>query len=437
MESKGSEHILKCRDDELVRFEFSYDEFGTPYTRIIDVNDDLARLMPWGLAADNDRLYRWLSTRALPHNRRFAEKLCRSMGFSIDDMEGLYSVSCGLSLNDSYWTPSVSDDRPFSDVNLYENGFSAVLSAVAYTGISPKGGSPRGFSPELTTDGSLHKAWRIGEDGDRILYKGASNGWDPGEPMSEAVTSFIAWKAGLDAVTYGLDEWHDELCSTCACFCDRDVSYAPFAVATGISDLGAALAFCSRLGAETFESFRDMLVLDCLTLNTDRHFTNFGIMRDVSTGNPLGLAPIFDNGRGLLPMVPTEALSESQSEISTLAPSFGGRSFDQLATCIMGPRQHEWLLKIEDIDLAELISQFDGTKFKETVESRCSNLDGIIHGRVEKLLQVAPISHDEMQSKLTDAWEAKKGHREGENLCPAEPLLIEGNPRNRTRTIKS
>lgn len=415
-------HVLKCVDTTLLEFSFTKDFFGTPKVEIADVNEEADGLMPWGLRPDGESLYKWLQVRALPQNRRFAEELCRSMGFAPGDVGAIYRVSLGLSLNDSYWTPSPEDPRLFGEVNLYENGFSSILAAVAYTGHAPGGGSPHGMTPELTTDGTLHKAWRVGPAGERMLYKGASNGWDPGEPMSELVASRVAAEAGLNAVPYGLDGWQGELCSTCGCFCSPSVAYSPFAVATGVRDLGAALGFCWQLGAETVESMRDMLVLDCLLMNTDRHFTNFGLLRDVPTGKPVGLGPVFDNGRSLLPMLTTPMLTEAKYQIGTMTPAFGGASFDELARRVMGPRQHEWVSRLTSLDLTELGADFEGGPFERVVTERCAGLQGILRARARELAEITPISLGEMAPMLDRAWEAKGAAADRAGLCPAKPL---------------
>lgn len=415
-------HVLKCVDTPLLEFSFTEDFFGTPGIEVVAVNEDAAFLMPWGLRPEGESLYKWLQVRALPQNRRFAEELCRSMGFAPGDVGAIYQVSLGLSLNDSYWTVPSGDPRRFGEVNLYENGFSSVLAAVAYTGHAPDGGSPHGMTPELTTDGTLHKAWRVGPAGERTLCKGASNGWDPGEPMSELVASRVAAEAGLQAVPYGLDEWQGELCSTCECFCSPLVAYSPFAVATGVRDLGAALGFCWQLGAEAVESMRDMLVLDCLLMNVDRHFTNFGLLRDVSTGEPLGLGPVFDNGRSLLPMLTTPMLEEARCQIGTMAPAFGGSSFEELARRVMGPRQHEWVSRLTALDLAQVAADFEGGPFEGVVAERCAGLQGILRARARELAEVAPIDLGDMAPMLDRAWEAKGASADRTGLCPAKPL---------------
>ena len=43
-----------------------------------------------------------------------------------------------------------------------------------------------------------------------------------------------------------------------------------------------------------------MLFLDTVCGNPDRHTLNFGILRDVDTGEILGLAPNFDNNMALI-----------------------------------------------------------------------------------------------------------------------------------------
>ena len=39
-----------------------------------------------------------------------------------------------------------------------------------------------------------------------------------------------------------------------------------------------------------------MLVFDAVILNEDRHFGNFGVLRDNHTGKIIAPAPVFDNG---------------------------------------------------------------------------------------------------------------------------------------------
>ena len=42
-----------------------------------------------------------------------------------------------------------------------------------------------------------------------------------------------------------------------------------------------------------------MLVFDALIYNEDRHFGNFGVLRDNHSGKIIAPAPVFDNGLSL------------------------------------------------------------------------------------------------------------------------------------------
>lgn len=402
--------ILKCRDEELLAFELSHDYFGTPELNLGTWEE---RRIPLSLA-----LCARCRTTASMRRRYVGHDL------HLDDVGGMCAVSLGLSLNDSYWTPREGDTRRFSDVNLYRNEFSSALASVAYTGHNEDSVSPHGLTPELTTDGTLHKAWRIDDTGSRVLYKGASSGWDPGEPLCELIASHIARTANLNSVRYGVDTWHGETCSVCRCFCSETLSYAPFARATGITNLGGALAFCARLGEEQFEALRDMIAFDCLIMNKDRHFSNFGLLRSPATGEAVGLPPIFDNGRGLFPMVPTEDLADAKYEAAASAPAFGASTFDVLAQRIMGPRQHGWLRGLANIDLSPLAAEYEGTPFHGEIAARYRGLEGFLQERSRELARLEPMSLDEMKPMLERAWEVEENRREGENLCPAERIRL-------------
>jgi hypothetical protein len=60
------------------------------------------------------------------------------------------------------------------------------------------------------------------------------------------------------------------------------------------------LGCCERLGiADARQGVDQMLTLDFLIVNTDRHYGNFGIVRDAETLQALSLAPVFDSGTSL------------------------------------------------------------------------------------------------------------------------------------------
>ena len=162
-------------------------------------------LMPCGFSPTDEGVWGWLESRSIPVSRRNAAKLCSELGFTLGDTEALYQTSMGLSLNDSYWVVPRGFSGRFDEYNLYDNPFSEVIGALAVAG-ELRGASLHGNTPELTTDGTLRKGWRI-IGGRRLLYKGSSEGCVPGEPWSEYVASLVGRDFGLDVVDYGIDTW--------------------------------------------------------------------------------------------------------------------------------------------------------------------------------------------------------------------------------------
>jgi len=150
----------------------------------------------------------------------------------------------------------------------------------------------------LATDGMLAKCWRR-INGKITLYKtgttGAANTGN--EPYSEFYAFQIAATMGLNAVEYKLSKWKGRLCSTCELFTNKKLSYIP----TGriVTGWGAVLEYYKELGESYYESLVDMLIFDAVICNTDRHFSNFGLIVDNKTNKIVDIAPIFDNGLSL------------------------------------------------------------------------------------------------------------------------------------------
>ena len=55
-----------------------------------------------------------------------------------------------------------------------------------------------------------------------------------------------------------------------------------------------------ELGEEFYQQLADMLVFDAVIINEDRHYGNFGLLRDNRSGSIISPAPVFDNGLSLL-----------------------------------------------------------------------------------------------------------------------------------------
>lgn len=350
LEERGEEmsnvYNLKLYDETLVTFSLEEKGLDGLCVQILNVRDDLKELLPLDLTLTGDGILKWLRKRVIPKNRAFVDEILKSLGLSINNTKGIIDVCKGLSLNDSYWVVPQEFDGTFEEYNLYENRFSEVLSLVAYTGANA---SSRAFttSPELTTQGMLRKAWRFLDNDGIYLYKGGTEGAANAgnEPYSEYYAYQIAETMGLNAVPYDLENWKGILASKCKLFTDIDTAFVPIGRIVKEGGIKACLDYYKSISDEAYEQLCSMLVFDAVIYNEDRHFGNFGILRDNHTGKILGPAPIFDNGLSLFNFAMPEDFKNLSEYAKTRSTPYGV-SFESICMEVMGKKQTAQLRKL-------------------------------------------------------------------------------------------
>lgn len=339
-------YVLRLYDTDLLSFSLSEQGIEGLKAQIHSVNEEARALFPLDLELTDEGLVKWLQRRVIPKNRAYVAEILKTFGLSVNDTKGIIDVCKGLSLNDSYWVVPQGFAGTFAQYNLYENRFSEILSLVAYTGI---GQSDAAFttSPELTTNGMLPKAWRFIEGEGIYLYKGGTFGAanTGNEPYSEFYASQVAQAMGLDAVAYELENWKGILASRCKLFTDIDTSYIPIGRIVREGGLKACLEYYRQLGPEAYEQVKSMLVFDAVIYNEDRHFGNFGVLRDNHTGKVTGAAPAFDNGMSLFNFAMPEDFMDLDSYAKTRGTAYGV-SFESVCQEVMGPVQARQLRKL-------------------------------------------------------------------------------------------
>ena len=339
-------YVLRLYDTDLLAFSLSEQGIEGLKAQIHSVNEEARALFPLDLELTDEGLVKWLQRRVIPKNRAYVAEILKTFGLSVNDTKGIIDVCKGLSLNDSYWVVPQGFAGTFAQYNLYENRFSEILSLVAYTGI---GQSDAAFttSPELTTNGMLPKAWRFIEGEGIYLYKGGTFGAanTGNEPYSEFYASQVAQAMGLDAVAYELENWKGILASRCKLFTDIDTSYIPIGRIVREGGLKACLEYYRQLGPEAYEQVKSMLVFDAVIYNEDRHFGNFGVLRDNHTGKVTGAAPAFDNGMSLFNFAMPEDFKDLDSYAKTRGTAYGV-SFESVCQEVMGPVQARQLRKL-------------------------------------------------------------------------------------------
>lgn len=372
---------LKHYDLSLVRFSATEDT-NTPEIKFLWVNEDKKDLFPLDLELTNDGLAKWLKHRTIPKNRAYVHNFLSKCGLNINRPMTIIKVSKGLSLNDCYWVVEEGFEGTYDKFNLYDNRFSQVLALIAFTGYGSSIRTSLASCPEFTTNGMLPKCWRR-KDGKILLYKGGTSGASNtgNEPYSEYYAAQVAKVLGVNAIEYGLSQWKGELCSTCELFTSKDYSFLPVGRIVTSGGMTAVREYYETLGKEFVEALNDMLVLDAIIMNTDRHFGNFGFIIDNKTNKIVAPAPLFDHGNALLNFAGQDDLENDEAlkaYADTLLPCVYD-DFIGTAKTVLTPKHRDGLRKLL------------GFKFKKNSrynlpDKRLKMLEKMIQARAKLLL---------------------------------------------------
>ncbi|MDR1136590.1 MAG: HipA domain-containing protein [Clostridiales Family XIII bacterium] len=288
-------------------------------------------------------LNEWWTGRAIPASRVGLRDALKRM--NVSSPQFLLTRCFGLSLSDQYWVRSEKKLIEWKDVNFFDNAFSDDVGEILFGGMSV--GRPDLMSPDNTSDGWLKKKWII-VNGERWLVKDGSPAFYQ-EPLNEALASAIMRRLGVAHAHYNIVYEHGRPFSVCADFVgsETDLVSARSIISTAkrpkhISEYRHYLDCCERLGIPGVEqSLNEMLTVDFLIANTDRHFNNFGAIRNAETLEWIGAAPVFDCGASMYydrltelinPRLPGESkpFCPSHDEQIKLVTDFGWLSMESM-----------------------------------------------------------------------------------------------------------
>ena len=250
---------------------------------------------------DKAALNKWWTGRSIPASRMGINDALETLG--IYNTELLLTKCLGLSLSDHYWVRPADSDMTWESVNFFDNGFSDDIGDVLFgTAVMSIGFNYS--SPDNTSDGNLQKRWKI-IDGKRCLLKSGSAPFRQ-QPINEVIASIILDKLGIDHIPYTLTWIDDKPYSVCENFVSKNTELVSAArlmqIRPKANDENGYLHFvniCSELGINIVPMLDKMIVFDYIIANEDRHFGNFGLLRDADSLEIKGAAPMFDNGTSL------------------------------------------------------------------------------------------------------------------------------------------
>ena len=325
--------------------EFDYDLDTHTATRIVGVID--AAHAPIGLFDERGQVSRrelnyWWRHRAIPASREQVERLLENL--RLDSTLELAERNFGLSLSDRYWIDDLDAPQRWEDINFFDNDFSDDLGILTLGQDSsasmerPDYAHVNLTSPNSTVGGDLRKKWKI-IDGARVLVK-SGVGFVNQEPYNEVIASELHRRL-LEPGSYteyrlltedrrvysacdNILKGDEELVSAYDLIRRRKQKNSE-------SDLMFYVRCCEELGlADVMDGLARMFGCDYVLANRDRHWRNFGVMRDVETLCGTRLAPIFDTGSCLWSDMPQLELPIDFKYVAKPFKYDGMRPYDQL-----------------------------------------------------------------------------------------------------------
>lgn len=363
---KENKFFLMNKDERILQFNLiQNNENESDITDIVIFGN----ILPIGFQPT--RIKSWITARKAPRHRANIKELLEK--YNCDTLEGFIKVTHALSLNDTYWIKEANSELSWDDVSLYTNDFDDVIAKIAFEG----GDSmylPKSPSPEFSTDGAYAKCW-IKEGNEIYLIKAGSK--DGVEPYSEFLASQLANLICRYSVPYDIVVYHNKITGKCPLFTTEDIGFAPawkFAGGTNIQEL---LDFYKSIGCS--EQFKEMLVLDAVILNIDRHGGNHGVLVDNKTQNIIDMAPVFDHNRSLLYQMKDFELGFYEYLVDDLKPCIGD-NFVQVAREVITPKMAQKLQDIHGFSFAK------HSKYN-LPEERVRVLEQIVNDQIEKIVK--------------------------------------------------
>ena len=294
-------------------FDFIYDEEEHLIVKFIRNYPNNEKYAPFGLIKDNtidkNAFNKWWKNRQIPASRNvLKEVLYKNNIYDKDNFDLLDSKAYCLSLSDQYWLKRVDEDILWEDINFFDNEFSLDFGKTLFYGLATS--KIIDFnSPDLVCNGNYEKRWKI-INGDRYLVKAGSKILNQ-EPYNELIATKLYERLLNDDeyVKYDVvyDNSSERTVSICKNFINKETELIPawkineyYEFLDGENKYEHYIRCLNELKIPNADLLVDkMIICDFILANKDRHFNNFGVIRNVETLEFVSIAPIFDNGCSL------------------------------------------------------------------------------------------------------------------------------------------
>lgn len=300
-------YILMHKDIPVL--EAVYDRETSRFTEIREILH--YEHVPYSARKENEdislkRLNHWFRWRGIPGYRVGLNTLLGRLG--VKEPEELLNEYYALSVSDHYWLAESEEKQSLSyeDVSFFrhsfdQNGFGRAMFSLGRADIQESAKK----TPNNVLAGYQKKAW-FRQNGELYLYKGGTFPYQL-EPVHEKLASEISRRLGMDTVEYSTTVYENQVVSVCRNVLDENSELITADEVLSLKkpvkdqfDYYSYIDILKEKGiADPEKQLDDMLVLDFLMMNTDRHNQNLGVIIDPDTMEWKKICPIFDTGTGL------------------------------------------------------------------------------------------------------------------------------------------
>lgn len=324
----------------------------------------------------------WWRDRAIPASRSKFKEVLEELDItsSIELLERCF----GLSLSDQYWIKEKESPATWKEVNFFTNDFSEdmgklLMGEIEYTD------SLNMFSPDNSSDGNLRKKWKI-INGKRCLIK-SGNTLNNQEPFNEIIATrrYEQILNKDEFVPYWLIEENGIAYSCCETMVSENEELVPAFYIDATKELRVNeslyehyIGVCLELGIlEVRTKINKMLVCDYILGNYDRHYQNFGAIRNVLDLKWKRIAPIYDSGSSLWATTPTQLIGSAYK-----SKPFKSKAEEQLDLV----DDMSWLDKDKLVGFDKTVYEvLNKNPFMD--EERKSAISMQVKGRIEKVIE--------------------------------------------------
>ena len=354
-------------------------------------------LLPLGANLSKDDLRSWWKRRAVPIQQGTIEMILKNQGIS--NAQSFLTRSYGLSLMDHYWIKPLDSPFCWKQVNLFTNDFRDDIGELQFIQddtiadrIDLLGKTI--FYPSASTQGELQKKWII-QDGKRCLIKG-NYGDTFQQSINEVLATLLHQKQNkVPFVRYQLCDITVNHGYALGCICENFASFAvEFIPAYDVScsekkdntlsEYEHFIRVCMKngLSEESVRTFLEYQILsDFVLTNTDRHFNNFGILRDPVSLRFIGMAPIFDSGNSMF--WNCTSLPQQDPLLNISVNSFRKKETDLL----------KYVREYSLINIDKLPFEDEVRALLEKGNLSQKQIDGIINGYLRKTELLSKLQH--------------------------------------------